>query len=307
MTSFRRILVAIDFSSQSRVALAAAVRLAKGGHGSVELVHVLPFARGVRNAALALASLARDGGRARRRALDHGREALDRWRRRTVQRGVPAEKHLLLGRPAEGILAAVRFVEPDVIVMGTRGIGGARGLLLGSVASEIVRTAPLPVIVTRGRRPTFKRILVADDFSHGSDQALRAALALPAEPGARVLLVHVIDTHPTLALGVLGLGAHPDARAIEKERRRLGAKLDARAARLGRRGLRVECRVVAGSPAGELARAAQRWRAGLLVAATHGQSGLRRALLGSTTEALLRVSPCPVLAVKPLDWKPPVR
>jgi universal stress protein E len=306
MTSFQRILAAIDFSPQSRVALAAAVRLAKRGHGSVELVHVLPFPRGVRNAALALASLARDGGRARRRALDQAHKALDRWCRRAVHRGVSAEKHLLLGRPAEGILAAVRFLEPDVIVMGTRGIGGARGLLLGSVASEIVRTAPLPVVVTRGRRPTFKRILVADDFSHGSDQALRAALALPAEPGVRVLLAHVIDTGPARALSVLGLGAHPDADAIEKERQRLESKLGARAARLGRRGLRVECRVVTGSPPGELARAAQRWRAGLLIAATHGQSGLRRALLGSTTEALLRVSPCPVLAVKPLDWKSPL-
>jgi nucleotide-binding universal stress UspA family protein len=303
MAAPRRILVPVDFSVPSATALRAAVAIARASGASLELVHVFPFRRGVYNAAGALVDLYRDGGRGRRRAVDVARRTLEAWRARAARSGVPTRKHFILGRPDEEVCEATADLAADLVVTGTRGFGGARGVMPGSVASELVRAAPAPVLVTRGRLGSLTRALVGDDFSRGSDQALRAVRMLPSGQDLRVLLVHVIDLRPLRYLGGLGFPARTDPSLIEAEKRRALARLEERAARLRRDGFKVECRVIAGEPVRDLARAARAWRAGVIVTATHGLSGVRRFFVGSTTQGLLCSAPCPVLAVKPLDWK----
>jgi nucleotide-binding universal stress UspA family protein len=113
-----------------------------------------------------------------------------------------------------------------------------------------------------------------------------------------------MDLRPLRYLGGLGYPATPDPAAIERSRRRPLERLRVRAGTLARGGMKITTRVVAGDPGRDLCRAARTWRAGAIVVATHGARGLRRFVLGTTTQGLLCSAPCPVLTVKPLDWKP---
>jgi nucleotide-binding universal stress UspA family protein len=118
-----------------------------------------------------------------------------------------------------------------------------------------------------------------------------------------VLLLHVIDLRPLRYLGGLGFPGRIDPAAIARERRRLLDRLKARARKLERAGLRTTSRVLAGEPVRDLCRAANDFGAGVIVVASHGAGGLRRFMLGTTTQGLLGAAPCPVLTVKPLDWE----
>lgn len=95
----------------------------------------------------------------------------------------------------------------DLVILGTHGRGPIKRLLLGSVAEEICRHAPCPVITVGPHvKPATEmeridKILFATDFSDGSVHALYYALALAEEHDARVILLHVVQapTMPTSA------------------------------------------------------------------------------------------------------------
>ncbi len=137
----KTILVPVDFSEHNRWALDFAVALAKDANAKLIIVHVqdepIRFAGGD---GLALADL-----RLRTRALDHKlNQTLP------VSTDVVVEHQLLTGVPA---IEIVRFAEQhavDVIIMNSHGRKGLIHLLLGSVAENVIRNAPCPVITVKG-------------------------------------------------------------------------------------------------------------------------------------------------------------
>lgn len=142
----------------------------------------------------------------------------------------------------------------------------------------------------------FQRILVAVDFSEDSRNALACAAALAARFDASLTLVHVVEPHFGLpdADGLELTEAGSDASEFAE------AKLDLRA--LGEQML-GPCRVVetvvrAGLAFFEITEAAKALGADLIVVGTHGYTGIKRALLGSTAEKVVRHAPCPVLVAR---------
>jgi universal stress protein A len=147
----------------------------------------------------------------------------------------------------------------------------------------------------------FKRILVTTDFSEAGDHAITHAFRIAADHGAEVLLLHVIETiitpnplyahyYPTdLLTPEIRARAEADAEQALLERI---PKAEALAA--------VPHRVVVsqGMPAEEIIRTTQEQRADLVVISTHGRTGLKRFLLGSTAERVIRSVQCPVLVVR---------
>lgn len=142
-----------------------------------------------------------------------------------------------------------------------------------------------------------QRILHATDFSPASRPAFRLALGLARSERATLLLLHVL-TPPSpfapiggeLASSYLELltAARRDAR------RRLAALLgQARAA-----GARARTRLVAGGPADEILKAGRGWHPDLIVIGTHGRGGVRRFLMGSVAEHVVRRASRPVLTVR---------
>ena len=138
----------------------------------------------------------------------------------------------------------------------------------------------------------FSNILVPTDFSPISLKALEYACTLGTAFGAILHLLHVNDI--TLEAPTLAALSPPGREITTRLLRRLDSIADEVSAPT--RGLRRHVRT--GKAFREVCQAARDLSAHLIVTATHGYSGLQRILLGSTTERIVRHSPCPVLIVR---------
>jgi nucleotide-binding universal stress UspA family protein len=141
-----------------------------------------------------------------------------------------------------------------------------------------------------------KRVVVATDFSEGSERALTFAIRFAKPLGAAIDLVHV---YPMPASGVMSPipGVVPMPPPGPEVLDGIERQLAARAATIRASG--VDCLTAnpQGNPAVEIVAYAKRIAAELIVTGTHGRTGLRRMLLGSVAEEVLHKAHCPVLVV----------
>jgi nucleotide-binding universal stress UspA family protein len=142
---------------------------------------------------------------------------------------------------------------------------------------------------------TFTHIVVPTDFSATARDALRMACAMARGTAAKISLVHVIPDvwrQPWVAeAGIEMAGMQIE---MEKDAR---TRLEALAGEEEIRGLPVQPIVLIGTPHVELADYVETHAGDLLVVGTHGHGPVRRFLLGSVAERLIRMARCPVLAV----------
>lgn len=146
------------------------------------------------------------------------------------------------------------------------------------------------------------RILAPTDFSECGKKAVRYALRLAEQAGARLTLVHVLDL-PAQAYGMISTGdGFLSGEEIEKfyrgARRQAEASLAAARAELPPHGVEIDTVVEVGRPAEHVIDLARKLPADLVILGTHGYTGLKHLLLGSTAERVVRGAPCPVLVVR---------
>lgn len=200
---------------------------------------------------------------------------------------------------APALLRSADRREADLIVIGTHGRRGVRRAIYGSVAEEILRTAPCPVLVARAEddespvRSSVENLVAPVDFSDPSRAALKYAGRLAAVYDVPLQLVHVVES-PTI----------PPVYNLESPKLS-GRKVKARAEEaleewgqgLPNGGSNVSYVVHRGEPAGSILNVADRPE-DLIVMATRGLSGVRRAMLGSVTEEIIRDAKGPVVAAR---------
>jgi nucleotide-binding universal stress UspA family protein len=143
----------------------------------------------------------------------------------------------------------------------------------------------------------YRRIIHATDFSSSALPALRQAVALARRWRARVILLHVMT--PPSPFVSEGLPPSSYDQLLAHARRETKRHLTALLSRVRRKGVQASAVLAEGFPAEEVLRIARRQRADLLVLGTHGRTGLRRALMGSVAERIVRQARCPVLTVRP--------
>ena len=145
------------------------------------------------------------------------------------------------------------------------------------------------------------RILCPVDFSEFSHHALQYATAVARwyEAGLTVVYVHPATAPPWVVAPAVGAAALESVRLSSPDRLTLEAELQLFAATAGTTGVPVKFVVEEGHIAPQIVEAAESGNADKLVLGTHGRSGVARLLLGSVTEQLLHVAPCPVLSVPP--------
>jgi nucleotide-binding universal stress UspA family protein len=140
---FRRLLVAVDGSTHARAALAAAIELAQANHGRLTVIAVAPEPTLWWGVACEipgdLGALDRSNEREQRTILDRAVRA--------IPPDVPVTTLLKRGAVAGAILAEA--ADHDLIVMGSRGRGELRSLLLGSVSHAVLHSSPVPVLLVR--------------------------------------------------------------------------------------------------------------------------------------------------------------
>lgn len=144
-----------------------------------------------------------------------------------------------------------------------------------------------------------RSILLPTDFSECGNYALSYAASLARTFGASILCVHVIEPMVP-AVGYSGMTEPlPLADITEQLEDSAGRELPKIAEREECAGLDVQELIVHGEAAAEIVRVAKERNIDLIVVSSHGRTGLGRLLFGSTAEAVVRHSSCPVLVVKP--------
>ncbi|MBF5045701.1 MULTISPECIES: universal stress protein [Myxococcaceae] len=144
-----------------------------------------------------------------------------------------------------------------------------------------------------------KRILVGVDGSEPSDRAVELAAELAGPVKAQVTVAHVINplAYPLDAYPAALVDPEVTAAVAQQERRVAEAVTSAAAERLRGKGLAVETLLLTGNPPLELAESAERGGFDLVAVGSNGKGALRRMLLGSTSDRLVRLSKRPVLVV----------
>ncbi|WP_406632663.1 universal stress protein [Amycolatopsis sp. WGS_07] len=209
------------------------------------------------------------------RWLDEAEAAVrEQWPQVRIER-VVAE-----GNPVAVLLRESRGAE--LAVLGSRGLGGFTGLLIGSTAVSLAAHARCPVVVVRGRMPddvppAAGPVVVGLDGAADSDEALGFACA---EAIARDTSLTVVHTWNELS---------PDERRGVEEQLALWREKYP--------GLRIDVEIVRGRPVRTLLEYGENAR--LVVVGSRGRGGFTGMLLGSTSQALLAHSTCPVAVVRP--------
>lgn len=143
----------------------------------------------------------------------------------------------------------------------------------------------------------YKRILVAVDGSAASAKGLREALRLAKGDGARLCILHVVNEFYAFA-GMDGPAPVDLVPALREGGKKVLTKARAMAEKAGVRPALVMRETVGGSAADAIVREARKQRADVIVLGTHGRRGVRRLVLGSDAEQVVRTSRVPVLLVR---------
>ena len=144
----------------------------------------------------------------------------------------------------------------------------------------------------------YRKILVAVDGSGPANKGLREAIRLAKDDAAQLLLVHVVNEFYAFA-SLDGIAPGADlVPALREGGKRVLAKAKALADKEGVRARTVLRETLGGPAADPIVREAKRERCDLIVVGTHGRRGVRRVVLGSDAEQIVRASPVPVLLVR---------
>ena len=210
--------------------------------------------------------------------------------------GVRIDSVLMRGmNPGETILNFIDEKKFDVIVMGTHGLTEIMKLWLGSVAEKVVRYSPIPVITIHKdyqRKPSIKKVLFPVDFSEFSKKAFRTGMHLVRKFDAKPILMFAVEEqqHPFYYLRT----SEPILKTNPELKKRLLTNLKTFA---GSQKEMASYHLAEGKSHREIEAYAEKSKVDLIVMASHGMSGWEHFLIGSTTERVVSIAPCPVLTI----------
>jgi nucleotide-binding universal stress UspA family protein len=282
---FEKLLVPLDGTAESAIALPMARAMARTPGATFTLLRVVPDAK---------------DEQARREA----QRELDAVAAELIAAGLTAQTVVRTGDPAQQIVQQARADAADLIVMRTHGRAGLARAVLGSVAEHVLALSPAPLLLLRpgGQYVSqIKSVLVPVDGSPGGALALGAAVGLAEASGASLRLLQVVVPIPNYIYGAYAFNGETYVDPAWDEEARLSAQtyVDGLAVRLRGGGLAVDTEVfIAPSVANAIADVAEVRGVDLIVMSTEALTGAARAVLGSVADAVVRTARCPVLLLR---------
>jgi nucleotide-binding universal stress UspA family protein len=298
----RTILVPVDFSRESFRVLEYSIRIARRFGATIHVLNVRPSKAG------AAVERAKNLMVNYTNGLTFVYDRLADIERKHDIKFAPENCHVFAGRPSEQIWKVASKIHADLIALATHGESGVKDVVLGSTAEHVIRCAPCPVLIPRGK--TYESALAAEhnkydlgitnilaptDFSDCSVAGASYASFLAGKLSAKLHLFHVV--YP--ALGVVGPNRMaPSLLALIKVAK---ATAQQRLEEFKRcyvpNDIPCETEVQSGYPADRICDRSGSPEVGLVVMSTHGRTGLSHALLGSVAEHVAWYAQCPVLSV----------
>lgn len=299
----QNILVPIDFSEMSIRSIPTAKHLARRFGSVVHLVSLHEFyypagffapAAPVQLAPVTYLEATRGVAGQRLRALAR-------------EHGLTGTCQAEIGGPVfDEICRIARQIPADLMVTATHGHTGLKHVLLGSTAERLVQHSPCPVWVDREKQSKTARpaeagssgidtILVPVDFSDCSLAGLEYAIQFADRVAAKIVLLHVVDFGPVLTADGYAMYDLTKYRDMARADAKRQMTQFVRAAKFG--GVKFKAEIVVASSVTGICEIAEREKADLIITATHGRTGFKHVLIGSTAEVVVRHAPCPVLVV----------
>lgn len=212
----------------------------------------------------------------------------------------------LVGRVAEELIGYADQIDADLVIMTTHGRGGLSRAWLGSVADTLIRGSRIPVLALRPRdaaprvdTKAIDHVLIPLDGSAMSEEVLDHALALGG-PDVHYTLLQVIQLPVAVETVTVTSGFVLDPRMIEADRAKALEYLNRVAEGLEGRVRQVDTAVLVDpQPATAILAYAEQNDVDLIALATAGRTGVRRLILGSVADKVLRGASTPVLLYHP--------
>jgi len=283
-----KILLATDGSQDAELAATTAVNLAKSTNSEL---HVLTVGPGSPAYDLRSPEVVEELQKQKQNVLEEQVKRIEQAGGEVTQRHLrlaehhPGSEHY----PSDDVVRVAEEIGAGLIVLGSRGLGGVRRALMGSVSDSVVRHAHCPVMVVRGEPVAFPtRILLATDGSKEAELAATAAAELAKSTAAELQVAHVAAHSPSYA------------RAAGEELPDVAQQvLDEQVDRLQQAGVTVaEAHVRVGPPAAVIVALAEHMGAQLIIMGSRGMGGIRRALMGSVSDSVVRHAHCAVMVVR---------
>ena len=283
----KKILWATDFSDEALESLLYADAFARTFKASIIALHVVPdFSAALYDAAHVI----KDELLQRVTAVKE--DAGKRIEKTSKEKGIRFKKILVREGTASKIIVDVAEKEEvDLIVLGRRGMSAMEKLLIGSVANQVLRTSPVPILLTKKKEgtPQFKKIIVPTDFSEREEVERDFAWELAKGFGSDITLLHVLELHDyEFSPRVLDDMLESLLKRIKqrKKREKVGFKVNEEVYRA----INASIGVVDYAEANNF---------DLIVISTCVHSKLERFFLGSTTEKVIGYTDIPVFAIPP--------
>jgi nucleotide-binding universal stress UspA family protein len=291
-----KILLATDGSEVADLAAKSAATLAQSTNSELHVVHVGP--------GLPLYELPDYSARFEevvRAQREAAQKLLDEQVRKIEGLGATVgEAHLEMDEKPDMVIVELgEKLGAGLVVVGSRGLGRLRRALMGSVSSSVVHHAHCSVMVVRGEALAFPtKLLLATDGSEDADLAANTALELSKRFDSELHAVYV-EPMPERHSAPKRFAVDLPPEVVESVEKEAKTKLEKLVEKMREEGGEVrQGHARVGLPAAEIVILAEELGAGLILVGSRGLGGIRRALIGSVSDSVVRHAHCPVLVVR---------
>jgi nucleotide-binding universal stress UspA family protein len=294
-----RILCATDFSDVSRAVVPYGIKMAKNLSAKLYVCHVIDLP-----AISVYGESVFDPITHQQYFIDFARKEMEN---QLSGEDVNWEPLISIGHTTEEIARFVTENAVDMVVAATHGRSGLKRVFLGSVTERLMRLLHCPLLVLRAedreglqavdQRFPFKNVLVGFDFSKDSEEAFRTSLSIAQEFESNLHIVHVVE--PTAYKDFLKFPGEPGEPLPKDIHDSLKEGLLKLVPTEAFNWCEIQVKILVGKPYSELIKYAAQNDIDLISLGVRGHGKVEEILVGSTTDRVIRRSPCPVLSVLP--------
>ena len=224
--------------------------------------------------------------------------------------GVRSSISVGAGSPAEVIVSEAHSQSIDLIAMATRRESALARGVLGSVTDRVLHSTPIPLLTLYpGEIHEFEqtnggpqRVIVPLDGSELSESAIEPAMEIAKASGAEIIFTEILRL-PFFGVGVAGIeygaGDYAGDFGIEAQKEEISTYLERFVREAEVNGLVASANVRSGSPSQQIVEEASEIDGSMIIMASHGSGGLKRWVVGSVADKVIRSARRPVLVIPP--------
>lgn len=282
---YRKVLVPIDGSASSFHALEQAFQFSSTEKSWTMVACIAPDYEGDLDSLVAGDNILQQMRRPCEQALAKAKEI-------AASQGYTIKAVLEEGDPSSRIIEIAEYHNRDLIIMGRRGLSNLERVFVGSVTQRVIGQYHGDVIVVPDNAGiAWGKILVATDGSPCSQAAVAQAIRFAQAYEGAIDVISVVDVPAELYGDAPGL--------VEDLGRKAKGYAEAAAQQATAAGINATAHTAEGTAYEIIPQTAQKLGSQIIVAGSHGRTGMRRLLMGSVTEKIIGLSACPVMVVRP--------